>query len=158
MEKSEKPPLERREEAGMTVVVKTVTRLTVGLIFLYGWYIVVHGHLTPGGGFVGGIILALSFVHLTLAFGRDAAEATLPARVTGLVEGLGALLFVGIALLGFLGGVFFRNFLPKGEPFALFSAGIVPPANIAICLKVGAGLFSVFLALVFFRFDWERRK
>lgn len=144
------------ETSGMTVIVKTVTRLTVGLIFLYGCYIVIHGHLTPGGGFIGGIILALSFVHLTLAFGRETAEATLPHRAAGLLEGLGAVLFVTIALLGFLGGVFFQNFLPSGEPFALLSAGIIPPANIAICLKVGAGMFSVFLALVFFRFSWER--
>ena len=40
---------------GMSVIVKTVTRLTVGLIFLYGIYIVLHGHLTPGGGFAGGV-------------------------------------------------------------------------------------------------------
>ncbi|GAB4232507.1 MAG: Na(+)/H(+) antiporter subunit B [Acidobacteriota bacterium] len=148
---------ERRDTAGMTVIVKTVTRLTVGLIFLYGCYIVLHGHLTPGGGFVGGIILALSFVHLALAFGREAAERTLSHRVAGLLEGVGALLFVSLALLGLLSGVFFRNFLPAGDPYELVSAGFIPLANLAICLKVGAGLFSVFLALVFFRFDWERK-
>jgi multicomponent Na+:H+ antiporter subunit B len=143
------------QSSGMTLIVKTVTRLTVGLILLYGIYIVLHGHLTPGGGFVGGVVIALSFVHLVLAFGRDEALATIPSRLVTTLESLGALLFVLIALAGFTGGVFFLNVLPKGTPFNLISAGTIPLSNLAICLKVGAGLFAIFLALVTFRFDWE---
>lgn len=140
---------------GMSLIVKTVTRLTVGLILLYGIYIVLHGHLTPGGGFVGGVIIALSCIHLVLAFGRADALAAIPARVVETLESLGALLFVAIALTGFAGGIFFLNVLPKGEPFNLLSAGLIPLSNLAICLKVGAGLFAIFLALVAFHFDWE---
>lgn len=143
-------------DSGMTLVVKTVTRLTVGLILLYGLYVVTHGHLTPGGGFVGGIIIALSFIHLTLAFGRLEAVGKLPGHAAEILEGFGALLFVIIAFSGFLGGSFFLNILPKGEPFALLSAGTIPLSNIAICFKVGAGMFSVFLALALFKFDWEK--
>lgn len=143
--------------AGMTVIVKTVTRLTVGLILLYGLYIVSHGHLSPGGGFVGGIIIALSFVHLMLAFGREETLKSIPASVVEFLDGFGALSFVVIALAGLLGGTFFLNLLPKGEPFALISAGTIPLSNLAIFLKVGAGLFAVFLAIVFFKFDWEKR-
>ena len=43
---------------GMTVIVKTITGLISGLILLFGIYIVAHGHLTPGGGFAGGIIIS----------------------------------------------------------------------------------------------------
>jgi len=57
-------------------------------------------------------------------------------------------LFLSIAFLGFTGGYFFLNFLSKGEPFKLFSAGIIPLCNIAISFKVGAGLFAIFVALV----------
>ena len=144
-------------DSGMALIVKTVTRLTVGLIFLYGIYIVTHGHLTPGGGFVGGIVIALSFIHLNLAFGRRGAPGNIPQRAAEMFEGVGALFFVIIALAGFLGGTFFLNILPKGEHFALLSAGTIPLSNIAICLKVGAGMFSVFLALALFRFDWEKK-
>lgn len=145
----------KEEQHGMSVIVKTVTRLTVGLILLYGVYILLHGHLTPGGGFVGGIVLALSLTHLLLAFGHS-GPGLLSRSGAAVLESVGAALFVGIALAGFLGGVFFRNFLPSGTPFALLSAGIIPFANIAISLKVGAGLFSIFLAIVFLRFDWEK--
>lgn len=147
--------MEDMKPEGMTLIVKTITRLTVGLILLYGIYIVSHGHLSPGGGFAGGIIIALSFVHLVLAFGRGPALQAIPARVVETLESLGALLFVLIALSGLVGGVFFLNFLPKGEPFQLVSAGTIPLSNMAICLKVGAGLFAVFLAIVLFKYDWE---
>ena len=50
------------QEKGMTIIVKTITRFTVWLIFLYGLYIIIHGHLSPGGGFAGGVIISLSFL------------------------------------------------------------------------------------------------
>jgi len=141
---------------GMSIIVKTVTRWTVGLIFLYGIYIISHGHVSPGGGFAGGVIIALSFVHLMLAFGKDAALARLPKSALSFIEGTGAIILLAIALLGFSGGYFFRNFLAKGYPFKLFSAGVIPLCNIAIALKVGAGLFAIFVALVLLKFKVEK--
>ena len=139
----------QNKEVGMTLIVKTITRLTVGLILLYGIYIVLHGHLSPGGGFAGGVIIALSFIHLMLAFGREVALKKLSQAASSIIESLGALMFLSIALLGFGGGFFFFNFFRhKGNPFDLFSAGIIPLCNIAISLKVGAGLFAIFAILV----------
>lgn len=136
----------------MTLIVKTITRLTVGLILLFGIYIVLHGHLTPGGGFAGGVIIALSFVHLMLAYGRNVTLKKFSRSMASLVESLGAVMFISIALLGYLGGWFFLNFFSdRGHPFRLFSAGIIPLCNIAISLKVGAGLFGVFAALLVIR-------
>ncbi|PIV39783.1 MAG: hypothetical protein COS29_00760 [Candidatus Omnitrophica bacterium CG02_land_8_20_14_3_00__42_8] len=135
-------------KTGMTLIVKTITRLTVGLILLFGIYIILHGHLSPGGGFAGGVIVALSFVHLMLAFGKDVAISKVSKNLASNLESIGALMFLSIALLGFLGGSFFLNILPKGTPFNLFSAGIIPLCNIAIGIKVGVGLFAIFLTLV----------
>lgn len=142
----------KEPEKGMTLIVKTITRLTVGLILLYGIYIVLHGHISPGGGFAGGVIIALSFIHLMLAFGKEVALKKLSAAAASILESLGAIMFLSVALLGLMGGYFFLNFfLHKGRPFDLFSAGIIPLCNIAICLKVGAGLFAIFVALVLFK-------
>lgn len=149
--------METNRPAGMTLIVKTVTRLTVGLILLFGIYITAHGHLSHGGGFVGGIIIALSFVHLMLAFGREATLESIPVPLVQVLLGLGGVLFVAVALAGLVGGVFFLNLLPKGEPFTLISAGMIPLSNLAILLKVGAGLFAIFLAIVFFKYDWEEK-
>jgi len=140
------------KKVGMTLIVKTITRLTVGLILLFGIYIVLHGHITPGGGFAGGVIIALSFIHLMLAFGKDLALKKLSEAQASFFESLGAIMFLSIAILGFVGGYFFLNFFSsKGEPFRLFSAGIIPLCNVAICFKVGAGLFAIFAALVFLK-------
>ncbi len=146
-----------REHQGMSLIVKTITRLTVGLIFLYGIYIVLHGHISPGGGFAGGVIIALSFIHLMLAYGKEEAFKKLSKKGASVFESLGAILFLSIALLGFTGGYFFLNFISKGKPFRLFSAGIIPLCNIAICLKVAAGLFGIFVALVLLKLDSEKK-
>jgi len=146
----------KTKEPGMTLIVKTITRLTVGLILLYGIYIVTHGHLSPGGGFAGGVIIALSFIHLMLAFGKDLALKKLSESLASFFESFGAIMFLTIALLGSIGGYFFFNFVFKGKPFNLFSAGIIPLCNIAICLKVGAGLFAVFVALVLLNIATEK--
>jgi len=132
----------------MTLIVKTITRLTVGLILLFGIYIILHGHLSPGGGFAGGVIVALSFVHLMLAFGKEVAAAKVSKNLTSNLESIGALMFLGVSLLGYLGGTFFLNVLNKGTPFKLMSAGTIILSNISIGIKVGVGLFAIFLALV----------
>jgi multicomponent Na+:H+ antiporter subunit B len=147
------------KEAGMTLIVKRITKITVSLIFLFGAYIVLHGHLTPGGGFAGGVIIALSFIHLVLAFGKDVALKRLSQATVSIIESLGGVMFWGIALLGLVfGGYFFLNIIPKGKPFDLFSSGIIVFCNIAIFLKVGAGLFAIFLGLALFRMPLEGKE
>ena len=152
----------KKPEKGMTLIVKTITRYTVGLILLFGIYIVLHGHLTPGGGFAGGVIIALSFVHLMLAFGKETALKKMSEKMSSVLESIGAIIFATIGVLGLiLGGYLFLNFITNQNPdpssfFKLFSSGIIPLCNIAICLKVGAGLFGIFIALVFFKFT-ERK-
>lgn len=150
--------MSRESGKGMSIIVKTITRLTVGLILLYGIYILSHGHVSPGGGFAGGIIIALSFVHLMLAYGKEVALKKLPKGVSSFFESMGAILFLAIALIGFTSGYFFLNFISKGEPFRLFSAGAIPLYNIVISLKVGTGLFAIFVALVLLKFDTENKK
>ncbi|MFH1784597.1 MAG: MnhB domain-containing protein [bacterium] len=151
--------MSKEHEKGMSIIVKTITRLTVGLIILYGVYIVLHGHVSPGGGFAGGVIIALSFIHLMLAYGKEVVFKKLSRAAASFLESLGAILFLGIALLGFAGGYFFLNFFAdKGTRFNLFSGGIIPLCNIAISLKVGAGLFAIFVALVLVKLETGSKK
>ncbi|MDW7987396.1 MAG: MnhB domain-containing protein [candidate division WOR-3 bacterium] len=138
---------------GMSVIVKTIATLIGGFIFLYGFYIVFHGHLTPGGGFAGGVIIAGSFILLVLAFGADEVRERSSYTFSSIFESLGGILFLFVALLGIITGTyFFTNVLPKGLPLKILSAGIIPLANIAIGIKVGAGLLSIFIALAAMHF------
>ena len=143
----------REEDKGMSLIVKTITRLTVGLILLFGIYIISHGHISPGGGFAGGVIVALSFIHIMLAFGKDVALEKLNQSVASFFESLGAIIFITLAVLGIGSGYFFLNFLSKGEAFDLFSSGLIPLYNVAISFKVAAGLFIIFIILVSFKIN-----
>jgi len=137
---------------GMTIIVKTVSSWVKVFIFLFGINIVLFGHLTPGGGFAGGVILAASYVLLMLAFGRQFVEENLPLGLASKLDCLGAFMFALIAILGIVfGGSFFLNFLFQkylpGQALHLVSAGTIPLLNIAIGLKVGVSLFLVILML-----------
>jgi multisubunit Na+/H+ antiporter MnhB subunit len=128
-----------KREQGMTLIVKTVTRLTLGFILLYGIYIALSGHMSPGGGFAGGIIVALSFVHVMLAFGKDAALEHLHSYVMRIMISVGALLFLVM--------VFVKCAGPRVGAFCpiLNNKIMMPVCEMAI---VGYGIFAIFVALV----------
>ncbi|MFC1490693.1 MnhB domain-containing protein [Candidatus Latescibacterota bacterium] len=136
---------------GMTLIVKTATRLVVGFIVVFAAYMIFYGHLSPGGGFAGGTILACGFILIFLSFGKDSALAFMGDRELTLMDCLGAFGFFLIALIGFTNGAFFSNFIPRGTPLRLISGGTIMWSNIAIGIKVFASLYAVFLALVFLR-------
>ncbi len=138
---------------GLTLIVKIVSRLMCGLIFMYGIYIITHGHLSPGGGFAGGAILAGSFILLILAFGSEVVSLRKEETSTTLTESLALLLVIILSSGGiWLGSmVFFNNYLPKGEIGQLISAGLIPLYNILIGIEVAAALLTIFLALVIFK-------
>jgi len=138
---------------GMTVIVKKTTQLIAGLVFLYGIYVIIHGHLTPGGGFAGGVILAGSFILLILANGSDFINLTKEEAGSTLYENLATLVVIFLAISGLLIGarIFFLNWLPKGTVGELVSAGILPLYNIFVGIEVASSILTIFLALVIFK-------
>ena len=140
----------------MSVIVRTVARMVAGFIFLYGIYVVCYGHLSPGGGFGGGVVLACSFILLLLAYGKPYALKVFGYRAAKSFDSFGALLFLALALMGlvFSGGVFFLNAIQKtwpGHPLRLLNGGIIPLSNVAIAIKVSASLFLVTVVLAALR-------
>ncbi len=138
---------------GMSSIVKKVSQLMAGLIFMYGIYIILHGHLTPGGGFAGGAIIAGAFILLILAFGSSALKLKKEVGGSSNTESLAILMVVVLALMAILFGskIFFFNYLPKGEAGALLSAGVIPLYNIFIGIEVAGAILTIFLALVIFK-------
>lgn len=144
----------------MSKLVRTIGWLLYAPILIFGFYVIMHGHLTPGGGFQGGAVVASGFALLIVAYG--AKGAGLKERLLSVVESGGALIFVGLAFLG-LGATFFYNFLAAGggvvfnelvpsgpNPGDLNTAGTLPLMNWAVGLKVLAGLGSIVLLLALF--------
>ena len=138
---------------GMSLIVKSVTRLVTAFIVIFGINLILFGHLTPGGGFPGGVVLACALILVTLAFGREYVSQFFTQLAAGIWDGVGALGFLVVGLIGYSGGVFFTNFLHAraGEPFRLLSSGSILVSNMAIGLKVGACLFLAFMAVSVYR-------
>jgi len=123
-------------------LVQTGARLLVGPMILYGVYIFVHGHLTPGGGFQGGAVVASAVLLLLLAD----RKRELPHGLMSWVESLSGFGFVVVGLLGLaVAGSFLANrgVLPLGTWNRLFSAGLIPVIYVLIGLKVGSELAAL---------------
>jgi len=131
----------RKKRRKSSLILYTGCRFLFPLILLFGSYIFIHGHLTPGGGFQGGAIVASGFLLIMLGcWGWEGINRN-RFKVT---ESLSGLVFVIVGLLGlFYGGYFLLNYLPKGIPNQLFSAGIIPIIYIAIGFKVGSEIAGI---------------
>ncbi len=123
----------------------TGSDLLVPLILLLGAYVFINGHLTPGGGFQGGAILASAALLLLL---------TNPSRhfshqLISKVESTSGLIFIVLGILGifFAGGFLDNRLLPTGTLGSIFSAGIIPVIYSFIGLKVGAEFTSMMINL-----------
>jgi multicomponent Na+:H+ antiporter subunit B len=120
-------------------------RFLMPFIALTGVYIIAHGHLSPGGGFPGGVLIATAIFILILT----GQTARMPHRLLSLLEGAAGLGFIGLGALGFLGAEpsFLANTMPKGEYLSLFSAGFIPFIYAMVGIKVASELTTVVAVL-----------
>lgn len=143
--------------AGMTVIVKTISRILFPFIFLFGIYIVVHGHLTPGGGFPGGVIIAASVAMLILAYGLERVMKSTSFTQAEVLDTVGSLAIAAIGLMGLIfGSYFLQNTLPLGELGRLISGGNFLWLYVGVGIKVTAGILLILLAMLFA--PWEEKK
>lgn len=125
-------------------ILQIASHLLFPFLILFGAYIIIHGHLTPGGGFQGGAILGAAFFIPVLT----SPAGPFSHQTSSLVEGLAGSSFIVIGLLALFGQGYFLA--PLGSPGVvgeLISAGSVPLLSMAIGLKVGselAGLLARF--------------
>ena len=140
-------PLEHARAHASAEIADSVAVVCMGLVspfVLLGLYIVVHGHLTPGGGFQGGVILASAFLMMYLAGRYITFRQLSPKGLLDAGEGSGAGGFVLVGFVGMLAGAaFLENVLPLGQSGKVFSAGTLPVINLSVGLEVGAGLLLV---------------
>jgi multicomponent Na+:H+ antiporter subunit B len=134
-----------RQTAPVSELLSTGSRALTPLILLLGVYVFVNGHLTPGGGFQGGAIIASGMLLLLLA---DPLKH-FSHQLISILESLSGLLFVGLGVLGLLlaGGFLDNRLLPIGQLGELFSAGVIPVIYSLIGLKVGAEFSSMLASL-----------
>ncbi len=135
---------------GLSFIVKRTLGILTPFIALFSLYVITHGHLTPGGGFQGGVILAAISIIFSIVYGSAFDYKRYSPELKTTFETGGALVFIIIGGLGILFDGFFLDNLDflTHSPGTLISAGSIPLINIGIGFKVGAGLAIVFYSMI----------
>lgn len=131
-------------------IVSIITRFMLPFITLFGLYLIIHVHLSPGGGFSGGTVVGAGFVLLSLSYGISMQSRKFSHRTSTLIESGGALIYIILGVVSFLYGQPFLSNLaiyPAGEPGRLFSAGFIVLINLAIGFKVASTIIALFDSL-----------
>ena len=145
----------------MTKIVRTTADLFYPFCLIFGLYVVVHGHLTPGGGFQGGAVMATGAALLLVSRGYADIIQRLRKNAMKLCEAIGLLLFIVAGFTGlyagksFLfnhlagaGGLFGEAVAFGPNPGSLDTAGLIPLLNIAVGVEVLGGLTVILLYML----------
>jgi len=146
-------PKKNKGKYKTSIIVQLVTRMMCPFIIMFGVFLIVHGHLTPGGGFQGGVIIGASFILFALAFNRQDGRDAVPSFTLKCLASIGVYLYISIGLVGiFLGYHFLTNkataIAPMGMFGELLSGGALFWINLGVGLTVAGictELFYVFL-------------
>ncbi len=149
----------------MSKIVRTIADLFFPFVIVFGLYIVFHGHLTPGGGFQGGAVMASGFAMYAIS--RRIEHKALSKNIFSIIESLSLLMFAGFAAAGLMRS-FFYNFLANsgllfGETVlfgsnagVLNTGGVIPFMNIAVAMEVASAfaiVVSCFILISIYKVD-----
>ena len=129
-----------------THLLEVVTGKLSPIVLLFGFYVMLYGHLSPGGGFQGGVIVASGIIFLSLGSGLDASAKFSGYKALGRIEAAAFLLLIVVSMSGiFLGKGFFGNPL---ESVTVLPAGFIILLNAIIGLKVGTSIGLMCIAMM----------
>ena len=147
-----------------SMILKIISLPLSILLICLGIMTILGGHITPGGGFQGGAMIASGIILSVLVYGIGNSPLELSHLYIEVFESIGALGFVIFGLIGlFVGGFYLYNFgtdLLNVVPAAIqtafrypdvTNAGIIPYLNIFVGLKVFVGLSSIVIAFAGFK-------
>ena len=137
---------------GLSPMVKTGIGIFAPFMFIFAIYVTLAGHISPGGAFQGGVILATLSILLAVVYGLrfQMRRTAATPRAATILESLGALGIISIGLMALPLGYSFLTNLPVfqgGLPGTFWSAGSLPLLNITAAVKVGAGFYLIFQAM-----------
>ena len=134
------------------IIIKNITRIVIPFAQVYGIFIILNGHVSPGGGFAGGAIIGTTLILYTLVFGREKGRKKFSHKASEIAESGGILMFVIVGLIGLvLAGRFLTNItagFPEGVIGNIISGGMIPILMIGIGIKVASTMISLFNLLI----------
>ena len=130
------------------------------LALVYIGYVILHGHLSPGGGFQGGVLIAAVIALLAMGYGYRVTADTISFNLVHEGEGLASVVYVALALMGCaVGAQFCQNVLyHQGAIGDLYSSGTIFWMNVTVGVKVLTGISSVSLLMLSVLKDIEAKR
>lgn len=130
-------------------VVRYVAGFVIPIVFIFGVYVVLNGHLSPGGGFSGGAILGAGFILYSLAFGDEAASKFFNIKTFKTISAIALLGYASTKCYSFLmGGMHFNDpihhffhSLPDGS---ILSGGYILILNICVGAVVASTMYGLY--------------
>ncbi|MEF8873441.1 MAG: MnhB domain-containing protein [Candidatus Thermoplasmatota archaeon] len=132
----------------MSEVVRSSVKIISPFLITYSIYLIIYGHLSPGGGFQGGVILAVGIILLLTSHGYRLVRSSFRENLVKIIESSAALGIVLLGISGLIFNAFFYNYLRGGTPGTIFSGGTVMIFNILLGIKIGTGFTIVFYVLL----------
>ncbi|SHM53114.1 Membrane bound protein complex subunit mbxF [Caldanaerovirga acetigignens] len=127
---------------------KTVSKIIFPFICVYGVYITLYGHISPGGAFSGGVVIAAGFILIMLSYGKKYSENILDYYRASLIESFSMLWYIVVGLFSvFTGYQFLSNKIagiPTGIAGTVFSGGSIFLLNTTVAFKVFGTMYILF--------------
>jgi len=146
----------RRDEAGEEAeddyydlthdnILRKAGLLVVPSVILFGFYVMLNGHLSPGGGFSGGAIVGAGLILLAAAFGNAVSARIVTEKTFRILSGA-ALCFYCLAksYSFYTGANDIPSIVPLGTPGSIFSAGLILPLDIAVGIVVSLTMYGIY--------------
>ncbi|MCQ2446805.1 MAG: hypothetical protein MJ141_07990 [Clostridia bacterium] len=126
-------------------ILGTVGYFVIPSVMLFGVYVMLNGHLSPGGGFSGGAIAGAGLIFLSVAFGARVSAKIVTEKLFRIVSGV-ALSFYCLAksYSFFTGANHLESGIPLGTPGSIFSSGLILPLNIAVGIVVTFTMYGIY--------------
>ena len=126
-------------------ILQIAAKILVPIIILYGIYVILNGHLSPGGGFSGGAIIGAGLILYVNAFGFEKATRIMNRKNYAVISVV-PLLFYACAkgYSFFTGANHLESGIPKGTPGEILSAGLILPLNICVGIVVACTMYHFY--------------
>ncbi len=152
-EKGEKPTKamleaeydDRHHEPKNDEILQLAAKILVPIVMFYGIYVVLNGHLSPGGGFSGGAIMGAALILYLNAFGFEKASKIFTFKTFRWVTFVSLMTYAGLKSYSFFTGAnHIESHIPKGTPGAILSSGFILPLNICVGLIVMCTMYAFY--------------
>lgn len=143
--RSDKSMNDRLYEPKNDVILQKIAFVLVPLIFIFGIYVILNGHLSPGGGFSGGAIIGAGMILYVSAYGFDKMQKFFNEKTYTVVKVTALVTYcIVISYYLYMGANNLDNHIPLGVPGMIFSSGIILWLNIFVGTEVACTMYAFY--------------